>query len=78
MEGVDAEWCDGVSQCGADRLAALADCLLAVQVLTADNAAFKGQLPEAVAPAVLATQETNKFTHILAPSSGNFFIAILH
>jgi len=39
------------------------------KVLSADNAAFKGLLPEAVTPAVLATQETSKFTHILAPSS---------
>eukprot|EP01045_Picozoa_sp_COSAG04_P003104 COSAG04_NODE_122_length_24803_cov_180.609415_6_plen_2065_part_01 len=37
MEGVDDSWCDGVSQCGAERLEALADGLLAVQVLTAEQ-----------------------------------------
>jgi len=39
------------------------------KVLIADHDAFKGFLPEAVAPAVLATQSTFNFSHILAPSS---------
>lgn len=39
------------------------------KVLTSDNAAFKGFLPEAITPAVLAAQEAHSFTHILAPSS---------
>lgn len=39
------------------------------KVLVADDAAFKGFLPEAIAPAVIAAQKASGFTHILAPSS---------
>jgi len=36
------------------------------KILYADNEAFKGFLPEAVTPLLLATQDQFKFTHILA------------
>jgi len=39
------------------------------KVLVADNDAFKGFLPEAVTPFLLATQNQFKFTHIVAPAS---------
>lgn len=39
------------------------------KVLIADHAAFAGGLPEALAPAVLATQSALNFSHIFAPSS---------
>jgi len=39
------------------------------KVIVANGDAFKGQLPEAVAPAILAAQEQHKFTHIMAAST---------
>ncbi|XP_076640479.1 electron transfer flavoprotein subunit alpha wal [Colletes latitarsis] len=36
------------------------------KVLVADNDAFKGFLPEALTPLIIATQNEHKFTHILA------------
>ncbi|KAK0057620.1 electron transfer flavoprotein subunit alpha mitochondrial [Biomphalaria pfeifferi] len=39
------------------------------KVLLADNEAFKGFLPEIVAPFLQATQQQFKFTHILAPAT---------
>lgn len=36
------------------------------KVLVADNDAFKGFLPEAITPLIIATQNQHKFTHILA------------
>ncbi|XP_076663596.1 electron transfer flavoprotein subunit alpha wal [Andrena cerasifolii] len=36
------------------------------KVLVADNDAFKGFLPEALTPLIVATQNEHKFTHILA------------
>lgn len=36
------------------------------KVLVADNEAFKGLLPEALTPLIIATQNEHKFTHILA------------
>lgn len=39
------------------------------KVLVADNEAFKGFLPEAMTPFLLATQEQFKFTHIVSPAS---------
>jgi len=39
------------------------------KVLVADNAAFKGFLPEALTPFLLATQNQFNFTHIVAPAS---------
>ena len=38
-DSVDEEWCGGVSRCGSNRLEALASQMLAVQGLTADQAA---------------------------------------
>lgn len=35
------------------------------KVLVAENDAFKGLLPEALTPLVIATQNEHKFTHIL-------------
>merc|ERR1712055_420943 len=39
------------------------------KILVAENAAFKGFLPETLAPFILASQEQFKFTHILAGAS---------
>lgn len=39
------------------------------RVLVAESAAFKGQLPEALTPLVLAAQAQHKFTHIVAGAS---------
>ncbi|CAL7952272.1 unnamed protein product [Xylocopa violacea] len=39
------------------------------KVLLADNEAFKGFLPEALTPLILATQNEHKFTHILTGAS---------
>lgn len=39
------------------------------KILLAENAAFKGFLPEALTPLILATQNQFKFTHILAGAS---------
>lgn len=36
------------------------------KVLVAENDAFKGFLPEALTPLIIATQNQHKFTHILA------------
>ncbi|XP_076443654.1 electron transfer flavoprotein subunit alpha, mitochondrial-like [Babylonia areolata] len=41
------------------------------KVLLADNEAFKGFLPEAVTPLILATQKQFNFTHILAGATAN-------
>ena len=39
------------------------------KVLVADNAAFKGFMPEKLAPLLTATQENFKFSHIIAGAS---------
>lgn len=39
------------------------------KILVAENAAFNGFLPEALAPLILATQNQFKFTHIIAPAT---------
>jgi electron transfer flavoprotein alpha subunit len=39
------------------------------KILVADSDAFKGSLPEALTPLILATQEQFKFTHIVAGAS---------
>ena len=39
------------------------------KLLVAQNATFKGFLPEAVAPLILAAQEQFKFSHIFAGAS---------
>ena len=39
------------------------------KLLLAQNASFKGLLPEAVAPLILAAQEQFKFSHIFAGAS---------
>ena len=39
------------------------------KIMLADNAAFKGFLPEAVTPLVLEMQKQFNFTHIVAPAT---------
>lgn len=58
------------SQCG--KVAEEVSKVLGVKkVLLADHEAFKGFLPEAVTPLVLATQKQFNFTHILAGATAN-------